>query len=456
MLQRAPPHAAPPRPLTRLPSSRPSYARSCTLAPSAAEESDYSLYCAAGDGLKHLRAALLLTREWNTARERDAAAAALEAEGDASGCACALRAKLASKLSKSNLLLLCRHWGYRSQFWCRKVDMRRKRPRAGAGPDATARPPPPPPAAVAASDGCAVAAALALLPRARLPSTGAVAAPAVAVLLDGPLAAQLARSSAAFAGPRACQVVLQLRHAPFPRSSLQFYLHCAACGRGLAARCRAALAAPRVWLAAEKARTTDAFDHNTIDDDTDTDTDTRPAWESLLHSVAEAPAEEMLRNAHALIAKANRYHALVTEGRAGVSAAPPVARSTMNNKLVGAMRDVAGAVTAGALLLAQLRAAASLAAYGAAGELLLAHLARYMDDAADAYAERAAWGARALSDGVAAAEDAPSDAFLSVFVSNFQAVASAPQNHHAGAEPADELVAEGHSGSHVPVPGASA
>jgi hypothetical protein len=336
--------------------------------------------------------------------------------------------------------------------------MRRKRPRAsGAGPDAIPLPPPPLPphaaAATAASDGCAVAAALALCPRARLPSTGAVAEPAVTVLLDGPVAAQLARSSAAFAGPRACQTVLQLRHAPFPRSSLQFYLHCAACGRGLAERCRAALAAQRAWLAAERARTSDAAEHDAAADDA-TDGDTRPAWESLLHSVAEVPAEEMLRHAHALIAKANHYHALVLAGRAG--AVLSAARSALDDELVGALRDVAGAVTAGALLLAQLRAAASLATYGAAGELLLAHLARYMDDAAEAYAARAAWGARALSDGVAAADDAPSDAFLSIFVSNFQAVA-APQHHHAGPrEPAEVAAAEGHSGSYVPVPGASA
>ena len=396
------------------------FARRCNVAPSSAEEASFWLSSSSG-GIKGLRALVLQTPEWNTARFREAAAAALEAEGDGS-CAAVIRGKLSSQLSKRALLQLCRIWAYRSDLWSRKGDTQRKRSRSAATLDSTVQPGVVRPAAsVGGSHTCVVTQVLAL--RHRLPSTGAVSSPAVAALLAGPLAAQLRRSCVSFAGQRTRRVTLALRRAPFPRVSLAYYAHCTACMRALAARWRHAAAEHSAWAATEGAADQEGKDG----------ADTRPAWERLLDCHADAPVEGVLLQLQVLLATAQRTQALVHSGRCDAGAAPSEALLTLQDELVCAAREVGGAATAAALLVAQLRACATFATYAAAGGLLLEHLARYADDVAAAYEERAAWGARALADGVAAADDVASDAHLAVVRQHLQ---SAAVLQHNGPKPA--------------------
>ena len=406
--------------LTRAP-----FARSCAAAPLAAEEDSFSVVASRG-GVKGLRALLLLTPEWNTAWVRDAAAAALEADGDAS-CADAIRSKVSAQLSKSTLLRLCRIWAYRSDLWCRKGDMQRKRPRRAAASGSAAQPGVVRPlASVGGSEACAVTAVLALLARRHsLPSTGAISSPAVAALLAGPLAAQLRRSSTSFAGPRTRHTTLALRRAPFPRVSLSYYAHCAASLHSLAARWRTAAAEHCAWAASKAGASAEGGD---IQDGQGGDADTRPAWECLLTCHCDAPVEGVLLQLQALLATAQRTQELVHTGRCNAGAAPSEALLTLQDELACAAREAGGAACAAALLLAQLRACATFATYAAAGGLLLEHLANYADDTAAAYKERAAWGARSLADGVAAADDVASDSHLAVVYQRLQSAAALQHN----------------------------
>ena len=78
-------------------------------------------------GTKRLRRAVLLTPEWNTTADREAAATLVDAAGDPHGVARVLRGKLSRELSKPQLLLLCSTWRYRSDLWAPKGDTCRKR-----------------------------------------------------------------------------------------------------------------------------------------------------------------------------------------------------------------------------------------------------------------------------------------------------------------------------------------
>ena len=100
----------------------------CTQPPTASQESHVVLSTARGEGtggsgrgLNELRAALLLTPEWNSTAAREAAAVSLEgalAGGPFADLPAVLRAKGARALKKGHLITLCRHWRYRSDVWC--------------------------------------------------------------------------------------------------------------------------------------------------------------------------------------------------------------------------------------------------------------------------------------------------------------------------------------------------
>ena len=94
----------------------------CTQPPALSQESRVMLSIAGGHGdgsggsgrgLNALRAALLLSPEWNSSAAREAAAVALEAAlagGPLADLPAVLRSKGARALKKGHLIALCRHW----------------------------------------------------------------------------------------------------------------------------------------------------------------------------------------------------------------------------------------------------------------------------------------------------------------------------------------------------------
>jgi hypothetical protein len=107
------------------------------------------LLCA---GEKRLRSLLSKTTEWNSAREREAAAAACDGAEDGAvlaSLAAALRVKSCASLRKQHLFHLCRAWGYASDQWrCKEAQRRAPRapPAAFAVAETRVAPPLPPPA----------------------------------------------------------------------------------------------------------------------------------------------------------------------------------------------------------------------------------------------------------------------------------------------------------------------
>ena len=329
------------------------------------------------NGTKRLRRAVLLTREWNTTADREAAATLAEAGGDPHGVARVLRGKLSRELSKPHLLLLCVTWRYRSDLWAPRGNTCRKR----------ARP---------AEDAAEATAASALALRDRLPAVGAVDRRSVALLV-AQLAAQLTASAHDMAGPKARDATLKHRLAPFELASLQEYTASCHFFRSGAMRWGLLDAAQAVWSARAA-----AVKHVPYPAE-EADPATTPTWQMLALCDAPVPLEQQLEQLRAISSSAQRM-VVVTRATAQMMVPPGSPQRVVVDL---AQREHAEAVMAGVAvctaalqLLAQLRAAAPLADYASACELLSPQLTRYMAGLADSYHARAEWTAAAFSDGI--------------------------------------------------------
>jgi hypothetical protein len=260
-----------------------------------------------------------------------------------------------------------------------------------------------------------------LLARAsRPPMLGAVDGASVAALVATQLAPQLARSAAALGGPRARAAAEALRVAGFSRESLRAYTDVYAMCDGLATRWTAGAAAQRAWhgaaaAAAARARARDGHGDGDDDDDDDGDADgalaVTPAWQVLPLCAEEAPAEAMLVALRALLGAGQRMWAAErerTRAHARAAGAPvPHPVRVSQDEFADALRDGAAVAAGGALLLAQLRVAASLHEYAAACELLGAQLTSYAASVAAAMLARGAWSAEMLAGGIEAQGPSP-------------------------------------------------
>ena len=328
-------------------------------------------------GTKRLRRAVLLTREWNTTADREAAATLAETSGDPHGVARVLRGKLSRELSKPHLLLLCATWRYRSDLWAPKGDTCRKR----------ARPAP---------DAVVETAASALALHHRLPMVGAIDRRSVAQLV-ATLSAQLTASARDMAGPKARAVTLEHRLAPFEVASLQEYNASSVFFRAVSMRWGLLEASQVVWSARAA-----AVKHVPYPAE-EADPATTPTWQLLALCDAPAPLEAQLEQLRAIASSAQRM-VVVTRSTAQAMVPPGSPERTVVDV---AQREYAEAIMAGVAvctsvvqLLAQLRAAAPLADYAAACELLSPQLTRYMAGLSDSARARSEWSAAAISDGV--------------------------------------------------------
>ena len=329
------------------------------------------------NGTKRLRRAVLLTREWNTTADREAAATLAEADGDPHGVARVLRGKLSRELSKPHLLLLCATWRYRSDLWALRGNTCRKRARLAED------------AAVAT-----VASALAL--RVRLPAVGAVDRRSVAQLV-ATLTAQLTASAHNMAGPKARDATMEHRRAPFELASLQEYNASSHFFRAVAMRWGLLDAAQVVWSARAA-----AVKHVPYPAE-EADPATTPAWQMLALCDAPVPLEQQLEQLSAISGSAQR---MVVVTRATAQAMVPlgsperVVVDVAQREYAEAIMEGVAVCTALLQLLAQLRAAAPLADYASACELLSPQLTRYMAGLADSSRARSEWTTAAIRDGI--------------------------------------------------------
>ena len=93
----------PPSPLRCL-EGHPADCKTCCAPPAPDQFGSYVLL--GQSSIKRLRRAVLLTREWNTKADREAAVTLADTSGDPHGVARLLRGKLSRELSKQHLLLL--------------------------------------------------------------------------------------------------------------------------------------------------------------------------------------------------------------------------------------------------------------------------------------------------------------------------------------------------------------
>lgn len=406
--------------------------RRCAPAPSAAEEEGFVLVShAKQSGLKALRAALLETREWNSAAARCALADAAVAAGDPHGLVPLLRGKRAAYLGKSHLLLLCRAWGYRSFHWCvrqpprklsqrahvalltvaaagarraRRGEVKRKRRSAGGASAALATQ-----AAAQTAVACAT-----LAPAQRPPALGAVDAGSVSALLRERFAPQLAASTAALAGPRALAAARAGGALGFASEHVRAYDLLGASVAALAAEWTRRAASQARW-SADAVRCTAAALHL----EHGADAAAAPAWRALPYLAAALPCAEeppvdamlasLVAHLHAGLAMwqlnvAARLQLLArsggADGAADARALLPPAVAALHGEFANALHAGLAAASEAAALLAQLRATAPLRDFAAAAEQLAALLARYGADAARALADRAVWARALVAEGV--------------------------------------------------------
>lgn len=174
---------------------------SCLPAPDISEAASYELRGDAGrrNGEKRVKAALLRTREWHAAPERESAACAAVGAG-MEHLASALRAKRSTGLRKAELFFLLHHWRYASELW---ADRRASAPPRRARSAKLAAPPAPSPTAaadVAALLDSTLWPALAVL-RARLGGEAAQRAASAAAQEGGALLAHTRTAACAAIGP---------------------------------------------------------------------------------------------------------------------------------------------------------------------------------------------------------------------------------------------------------------
>ena len=234
---------------------------------------------------------------------------------------------------------------------------------------------------------------LALAPRARLPSVGALDRPCVDAFIVGELAQLWMRSATLLCGPRA-EALASKGEVAFVEVSLQCYGTFAALCRSLQHGWAAAGAAQREW----SARTAAAAANSEVEP-------TRAAAWQLLPLGGDEPVEEVLRQLRDVLSVGERLRAGVRDCEATVAGGlrnlDPV-YAEVAEEFAQALRSGLAFAHAALLLLAQLRAGACFADYEAAGQALLSQAERFAGTAEEAYVQRAAWSARVLRAGVTA------------------------------------------------------
>ena len=239
-------------------------------------------------------------------------------------------------------------------------------------------------------------AASALALRGRLPAVGSIDRRSVAQLV-ATLAAQLAASAHDLAGPKARAATLQHRLAPFELASLQEYGASSHFFRAVSMRWGLLEASQVVWSARAA-----AVKHVPYPAE-EADPATTPAWQLLALCDTDAPLEQQLEQLRSISSSAQRM-VVVTRTTAQAMVPPGSPERTVvdvaQREYAEAIMAAVAVCTAAMQLLAQLRAAAPLADYAAACELLSPQLTRYMAGLSDASRARAEWTAAAISEGI--------------------------------------------------------
>ena len=392
-----------------------------------------------GNGIKPLRALLLLTAEWNSAEAREQAARALEsaAGGSAAEHAASIRARRSCDLGKAQLLELCRLWGYRSDAWVAKGNRARKR-RAGAVATtlvvATPKPPP-----------------LRNAPLRRLlPSLCAPETDTVRAFITAQLQPLVFMSCAALAGPKSRALTYSNGRVCF--GSLAVYDSMSRILDGFQHRLNDGASAQRSWAAAAvcsmtASESTAAATSDVVVAGLSLHEEFNP-WSSLPATI-EPPVAAHLRELDELLHKGHRllcanspsrilvdaentppdflvsqdeYRSALVDGSALVSFrvnlcvryhehlinicqktrhidTPVLCKNSAAHTATGGFKHGRGEREERCpanLLLAELRVTASFECYASACEVLLAAVASYAGSASEAFATRHAWSSDAL------------------------------------------------------------
>jgi hypothetical protein len=304
----------------------------------------------------------------------------LDAERDPTGAADPLRRKCSRDLKKAHLLVLCHHWGYKSDLWVQKGSYAKtKRARTACSAHG----------AVAAEQqqqqqqlvqmqslSCALAPG-----NRRLPAL--IDGQSVADFVTTHVAAPPRRSAALFSGPAAQEMATTRREGFFQLASLQEYALMASFCARLSTAWEVAGRSHRVWSA------------NVMSAAQRSAADTSCAWQVMPLATCPEPLDGVLQQLDKMLSTAERAR-LVSEADQNVSHTATVV-----------MREFKDAIHAGIaflqstrLLLAQLRATVSFAEYAAAGELVLDLSKCYAAATAEAYTHRHEWSTAAIKDGI--------------------------------------------------------
>lgn len=360
LLLSAAPAAVPPPALRCLEATHAAGCVACAPAPAPGELERFELVAAGG--FKGLRGALLLSPEWNTATEREAAAASAEAHGDPLAMAPLLRRKRGCDLNKAQLVALCRAWGYKSGAWQPKHGRAAKRTRPPS-PQPRAGPAPPSPLRLLA-----------------LPHDASSLRARIAADVAGLLRA----SSTAWEGPRARELTQATRVAGFSHDSLRQYVGMGAVLRVFERQCSEAMKAHAAAAAAPSAvARADA-----------------PACAVLpLCAPGAEASEQVLGLLRSMLTSGTR---LLHSARCATSAPGDepedvvlVAQTEISEALQAGLAGVARAHA----LLTWLCATAPLGAYLTAAELLLHEARSYAEATSHAFSARSAWSVAAVDAG---------------------------------------------------------
>ena len=199
------------------------------------------------------------------------------------------------------------------------------------------------------------------------------------------------------AGPKARAATLEHRLAPFDLASLQEYSASSQFFRAVSMRWGLLEASQVVWSA--RAATVNHVPYPAEE----ADPASTPTWQLLALCDAPAPLEAQLEQLRAISSSAQRT-VVVMRSTAQAMVPPGSPERTVVDV---AQREYAESImasvavcTSAVQLLAQLRAAAPLAGYAAACELLSPQLTRYMAELSNSCRARSEWTAAAISDGI--------------------------------------------------------
>ena len=339
------------------------------------------------NGIKPLRALLLLTAEWNSAEAREQAARALESSpgGVTAQHAASIRARRSCDLGKTQLLLLCRLWGYRSDAWVAKGNRARKRRAATAATALVVETPKPPQLR---------SARLRLLrPSLCTPETNTVRG-----FITAQLQPLVSVSCAALAGPKSKD--LTFSHGLVCFGSLAVYSSMARILDGFHHRWKDAASAQRSWAAAAVCSTNGSEPAAAASSDVVVAGlslhESFNPWSSLPANI-EPPVAAHLRELDELLHKGHRLLCANSPSRILFDAEnTPHDFSVSQDEYRAALLDGSSLVSSANLLLAELRVTASFECYASACEMLLAAAASYAGSASEAFATRHAWSSDAL------------------------------------------------------------